>query len=88
MEENVMKMKGKGNLIPFLLVVILVVVLVIPAIEALFTNRNSSDTLSVIEADTDYYLTWEEYVEAHGIEAWNWNDAADAIEEIRVLKNL
>lgn len=82
MEENVMKMKGKGNLIPFLLVVILVVVLAIPAVEALFTNRNSSDTLSVIEADTDYYLTWEEYVEAHGIEAWNWNDAAAAIEGV------
>ena len=31
-----------------------------------------------------FYLTWKEYTEAHNIEKWNWNDAADAIEKIAV----
>ena len=30
----------------------------------------------------EYYLTWEEYLAAKGFTAWNWNDAADAIEQV------
>lgn len=36
----------------------------------------------VFAADAGYYKTWAEYMEANGIQSWNWNDAADAIDTV------
>ena len=33
-------------------------------------------------ADLGIPLTWEKYVEANNVSAWNWNDAANAIEAV------
>ena len=43
-------------------------------------NGNSSSGVSI--TDLEIPLTWEEYVAANGVESWNWNDAADAIEAV------
>ena len=34
---------------------------------------------SALSFDKGYYLTWDEYVEAYGVEAWNYNDQAAVI---------
>ena len=38
-----------------------------------------SRTASALSFDKGYYLTWDEYVEAYGVEAWNYNDQAAVI---------
>lgn len=77
------------NYIPMLLVVIMVALLLAPAVRTVIQNAASSsassedtDASSSAVSDGEYYLTWEEYVAGHNITAWNWNDAADAIEAV------
>ena len=41
-----------------------------------------TETVSAPAVDLVIPLTWEEYVTANGVSAWNWNDAADAIEAV------
>ena len=43
---------------------------------------NASSDRSALPADLEIPLTWEEYVTANGVTAWNWNDAADAIDAV------
>ena len=37
---------------------------------------------SAMADDTTYYLTWDEYKEANGIQAWNYNDQAAVIASV------
>ena len=37
---------------------------------------------AALAAETETYKTWAEYMEAHGVTSWNWNDAADAIDTV------
>ena len=43
---------------------------------------NGSSGGSSVPADLEIPLTWEEYMAANGVTAWNWNDAADAIDAV------
>ena len=72
-------MKKFGRHLPMILVVVMVCLLLAPAVASIF-SPSAAETVNI--ADSEYYLTWEEYITAHGIEAWNWNDAADAIEKV------
>ena len=83
MSENVLN-RRKTDHLPLILVIILVCVFIVPAIRTIVQTRGGASSVVTIEADSDYYLTWEEYTAAHGITNWNWNDAADAIEKIAV----
>ena len=70
------------NNLPLFLVILMVALLLAPAVKTISAPSGTSGGTAVIEDDGEYYLTWEEYVEGHGITKWNWNDAADAIERI------
>ncbi len=65
--------------LPMIMVVIMVCLLLAPAV-ATIASPSAAETISL--EDSEYYLTWEEYVAAHGIDNWNWNDAANAIEGV------
>ena len=79
-----MNKKRRGiDYIPILLVLAMVCILVIPAIKTMATSSGAKSVVSTEQSgDKAYYLTWEEYVEKNNITEWNWNDAANAIEEI------
>ena len=76
-------MKQKSSMIPMIIVTAMVVLLLLPALKTIFSSKDDSSG-AVIAADTEYFLTWEEYVAGHGISDWNWNDAADAIEKVAI----
>ena len=42
------------------------------------TSGNGGEK-STVSFDRGYFLTWDEYVEAYGVEAWNYNDQAAVI---------
>ena len=71
-------MKKFGRHLPMILVVVMVCLLLAPAVVTIL----SPSSAGTISTDSEYYLTWEEYLAANNIEAWNWNDAADAIEGV------
>ena len=75
--------KKASSYLPMFIVIVMVIMLIEPAINTIISSSSSGDSGqgTVIE-DSDYYLTWEEYVAGHGISEWNWNDAADAIERV------
>ena len=79
-----MNRKKRGiDYIPILLVLAMVCILVIPAIRTMATQGGDGSVVTQQqEGQKGYYLTWEECVEKNNITDWNWNDAADAIEEI------
>ncbi len=81
------KNRNLVNFLPMLLVVIMVVLLLLPAVKTVVENARSSSVSTETETaktggDSDYFLTWEEYVAGHGLSEWNWNDAADAVERV------
>lgn len=86
MKEMIAEKRKSFDLIPLLIVLGMVILLVIPAIRTMATTAGGKQTSTVTvqqqEGDKKYYLTWEECVAGYGIKEWNWNDAADAIEEI------
>ena len=53
---------------------ILCLLMLLAVLASLFTVEAS--------AEAEIPLTWEEYIAANGITEWNWNDAADAIEQV------
>ena len=53
---------------------ILCLLMLLAVLVSLFTVEAS--------AEAEIPLTWEEYIAANGITEWNWNDAADAIEQV------
>ena len=65
--------------LPMILVVVMVCLLLAPAMVTIL-SPSAAETISL--EDSEYYLTWEEYVAGHGIDNWNWNDAANAIEGV------
>ena len=86
-------MKKFLNKLPMILVSIMVLVTLVPAVRTVIHNITSPSSSSSADGsqeaqtpdkaeDSEYFLTWEEYVEHHGFTQWNWNDAADAIEQI------
>ncbi len=79
-----MRKKRRGvDYIPILLVLAMVCLLVAPAIKTMVVSSGAKPAATTqSEGDKAYYLTWEECVEKNNIKDWNWNDAADAIEEI------
>lgn len=78
-----MKKKIKGiDYIPLLIVLGMVILLVIPAIRTMASSAGGSSAAQQSGREEGYYLTWEECTQKRNITNWNWNDAADAIEEI------
>ena len=71
-----------GSRLPMILVVVMVLLLLAPAVRTIATSSGSNS--AAIAEDTEYYLKWDDYVAGHGISAWNWNDAADAIEKVAI----
>ena len=82
-QKVLMKTKTKGiDFIPLLIVLGMVILLVIPAIRTMASSAGGTPAAQQSGSDEGYYLTWEECTQKRNITDWNWNDAADAIEEI------
>ena len=80
-------MKKVKNSIPLFLVLLMVLMLLAPAVRTIIQTHQKNKAAENVEntstaTDSEFYLTWEEYVAGHGITEWNWNDAADAIEKV------
>ncbi|MBQ8975507.1 MAG: FTR1 family iron permease [Oscillospiraceae bacterium] len=78
------KQKKVSNYLPMILVVVMVCLLLAPAVRTVVNSSKSSGSTAVtaVDGETEYYMTWDEYVAGNGISDWNWNDAADAIEGV------
>ena len=71
--------------LPLMLVILMVLILMVPTVLTIIDNANRpTRTVETVEVPSEekFYLTWKEYTEAHGIDKWNWNDAAIAIEKV------